>query len=228
MVKQRTELTTALLGKSILFSAVEPDLLARLIAECPRRAVKPGQLIFSAGDAPVQFYLILTGSVKLYLISLRGDEQILHSYGPGDSFGEAAVWTAIPYPAHAEAQQATELLIITNDYLKTAISRNPEFAFGMLAGLSNKLREFNKLIEQLSLQEVPERLAGVLLELSREAGSDAFRLSQTKRELAARIGTVSETLSRAFRKMKLAGLIEVDGRTIKILDSAGLEDLIQQ
>jgi CRP/FNR family transcriptional regulator, dissimilatory nitrate respiration regulator len=216
------------LGDSTLFSAVAPKLLRNLIADCPVRTVKPGQLIFSAGDKPVQFYLILSGNVKLYLISHRGDEQILHTYGPGDSFGEAAIWTSIPYPAHAEAQRETALLIITNDYLKTAIAKNPEFAFGMLAGLSKKLREFNKLIEQLSLQEVPERLAGVLLEMSERAGAKEFQLGQTKRELAARIGTVAETLSRAFRKLKQAGLIEVDGATIRILDRQGLVDLIQQ
>lgn len=228
MEKRRRDEILAVLSKSVLFSAVNPAFLTDLISDCPTRSVKSGQLIFSADDPATQFYTILTGSVKLYILSPKGDEQILHNYRTGDSFGEAAVWTSIPYPAYAEAKRPTDLLVISNEHLKAAITKNPDFAIGMLAGLSRKLREFNNLIEQLSLQEVPERLAGVLLGMMRESGSREVHLLQTKRELAAQIGTVAETLSRALRKLKLGGMIEVDGSRIKILDPGKLTELINE
>ena len=97
----------------------------------------------------------------------------------------------------------------------------------MLAGMSAKLREFNQLIEQLSLKEVPARLADILLRLPAKPGTDTVVLKQTKRELAAQIGTVPETLSRAFRKLTDQGLIEVKASKITILDSKRLADLAE-
>ncbi len=226
MDKTRRNEIMAVVRRSPLFSTVDPASLEELLTHCPTRVVKSGQVIFSQGDPAIQFYIILNGRVKLYLMSAKGDEQILHNYHAGDSFGEAAVWVAISYPAYAEAQQPSELLIISDEHLKAAITANPELAFGMMAGLSRKLREFNKLIEQLSLQEVPERLASILIEMSRESNSCEIQLSQTKRELAAQIGTVAETLSRAFRKLRQNKLIEVDGARIKILDPDRLEEMI--
>jgi len=107
------------------------------------------------------------------------------------------------------------------------IEANTELVLAMLAGMSAKLREFNQLIEQLSLKDVPARLAGVLLELPAKAGADTVVLKQTKRQLAAQIGTIPETLSRAFKKLSALGLIEVTGREIAILDPEGLADLAE-
>jgi len=228
MDQARREEILEILRESVLFSAVETVFLKELIDKCPTRIVNPGQIIFSAGDQATRFFIILTGRIKLYLLSPKGDEQILHNYHTRDSFGEAAVWASIPYPANAEAQQKSELLVVSEDHLKAVIARNPEFAFGVMAGLSKKLREFNKLIEQLSLQEVPERLASELLEMMRVSGSVELQLNQTKRELAARIGTVAETLSRAFRKLKQMKLIEVEGSKITILNPDALAELIDE
>jgi CRP/FNR family transcriptional regulator len=86
--------------------------------------------------------------------------------------------------------------------------------------MSGKLREFNRLIEDLSLKSVPARLAGLLLRLS--GGADSFDLPRTKRELAGQIGTIPETFSRALGKLKSARLVAVAGKRVTILDRAGL------
>ena len=91
------------------------------------------------------------------------------------------MWARTAFPAHAEAVEPSRLLAVPRDTLRRELSRNPELAMGMLAGLSAKLREFNLLIERLSLMEVPAHLAGVLLELAEKAGSTTFGLPQTKR-----------------------------------------------
>ena len=102
-----------------------------------------------------------------------------------------------------------------------------DLAMDMMAGMSAKLREFNQLIEQLALKEVPARLANILLDLPARPGTDTVVLKQTKRELAAQIGTVAETLSRALKKLRDMGLIEVDGSQITILDAEGLAELAE-
>jgi CRP/FNR family transcriptional regulator len=210
-----------------MFSPISDDELGGLIQSGRTTRFRAGSQVLSPGMPAECFYVILTGKVKLYQLSPKGDEQILHLYGPGATFGEAAMWSGGEYPAHAEALTETTLLAIARSALSNAITRRPELALEMMAGMASKLREFNALIEQLSLREVPARLARALLTMAEETGSDTVQLSQSKRELAAQLGTVAETLSRAFARLRKAGLIEVDGARITLLDRDGLTDLAE-
>ena len=207
-----------------LFSALDDAAVEKLLLRCHRIRRAAGTVLFGPTEAAERFFVVLAGRVKLYKLSAKGDEQILHLYGSGNCFGEAAVLVGRRYPAFAEVTEDATLLSVGRKELREAIEANPELAMGMLAGMSIKLREFNRLIEDLSLKEVPARLAGALLRMARDAGSRTFRLQQTKRELAGQIGTAAETLSRALGKLKAAGLVEVRGSQITILDPDGLAD----
>ncbi len=132
------------------------------------------------------------------------------------------MWAGGYFPAHAETLAETTLLVVSRSVLKDLLAHNTEMAMGMLAGMSGKLREFNQLIEQLSLKDVPARLANALLAMPAAAGTNTVVLKQTKRELAGQIGTVPETLSRALKKLKSSGLIDVDGAEITLVDPDGL------
>ena len=208
-----------------LLSHLDDDEAQTLLNACLTEHLPAGAQVFSPNQQAESFYVILRGKVKVYKLSPRGDEQILHLYGPGNTFGEAAMWARIRYPAHAEVLENTTLLVVKRSVLKQLITGNPEIAMAMMAGMSVKLREFNQLIEQLSLKEVPARLAKALLELPARAGTDTVVLKQTKRELAGQIGTIPETLSRALKKLTNTGLIEVNGPEITILDPEGLAEL---
>ncbi|RPI63972.1 MAG: Crp/Fnr family transcriptional regulator [Planctomycetaceae bacterium] len=210
-----------------MFSALSDSAVRQLVSTCRHTTLAGGDIIFSPLQAADRFFVVLAGKVKIYKTSPRGDEQILHLYGKGETFGEAAMWAKINYPAFAEALEKTEIISISRENLGKAVAANPDLAMGMLAGLSAKLRDFNRLIEELSLKEVPARLAGVLLKEARHAKSRTITLKQTKRQLAAQIGTIAETLSRALGKMKADGLIEVSGSTVEILDMDALADLAE-
>jgi len=211
-----------------MFSALDEAALEELLSECELLHRKAGERIFWPSDPAERFFVVLGGQVKIYMLSPRGDEQILHLYGPSETFGEAAMWAEINYPAFADALTDTTLLAISRRRLREIITRDADLAMGMMAGLSRKLREFNQLIEQLSLKEVPARLAGIILAEADRVGSDRFRLRQTKRQLAGRIGTVAETLSRALGKLKAEGLIEVRGPDITVLDRRRLGELAER
>ena len=208
-----------------LLSRLGDDEIRALLDASLTEHLPAGSQVFSPLDQADSFYVILKGRAKVYKISPKGDEQILHIYGPGKTFGEAAMWAGINYPAHAEVLEETTLLVVRRLVLKQLITGNPETAMAMMAGMSTKLREFNQLIEQLSLREVPARLANVLLELPARAGTDTVVLKQSKRQLAAQIGTIAETLSRALKKLSASGFIEVNGPEITILDPDGLAEL---
>ena len=222
----QSEIAAAVRQTPLLSALGEADL-AELLRRCPTRSLPAGSQVFSPSQLADGFYVILAGRVKIYKLSTRGDEQILHLYGAGKTFGEAAMWSGGRYPAFAETLTDATVLHVSRDALRGLIDRNADLALAMLGGMSAKLREFNQLIEQLSLREVPARLANILLELPARAGTDTVVLKQTKRQLAAQIGTVAETLSRALKKLAASGLIEVHGSEITILDPDGLAELAE-
>jgi CRP/FNR family transcriptional regulator len=219
--------TLARLREVPLFSAMGQAELAGLVRACLVRNFQAGLQVFRPGQPAESFYVILAGKVKIFKTSAQGDEQILHLYGPGQTFGEAAMWAGIDYPAGAQTLSEATLLVVRRAALKVLLKKDPDLALAMMAGLAGKLREFNQLIAQLSLRDVPARTAEVLLQMAGLAGCDSFKLPQSKRQLAAQIGTVPETLSRALQKLKAANLIAVRGANITILDRPAMENLVR-
>jgi len=190
----------AIIAATPLFKGLSPQQLAEIAAIVIDRGYRRGEFIFMEGDAADGFYIVAVGQVKIFKTSLDGKEQILHIYGPGNPFGEVPV---------------VEL-----------IGRNPSLSMNMLAELSMRLRQFTVQIENLSLKEVPSRLASYLIYLSREQDSPGqVTLNISKGQLASLLGTIPETLSRIFAKMSTQNLIRVDGKRIRLLDTLGLEDL---
>ena len=185
-----------------------------------------GRDIFSEGDEGTGFYVVISGRVKIYKISPEGREQILHIFGPGELFGEVPVFAGKRFPASAATLEESRIFYFSRDSLIRLIEENPAIAMNMLAVLSLRLRGFTAMIDDLSLKEVPGRLAAYLLYLSgQKKGSTELELNITKGQLASLLGTVPETLSRILSRISSGGLIESDGSRIRILDREGLEEL---
>jgi len=190
------------------------------------RTYKKGQVIFSEGDEGTGFYAIISGRIKIFKLSPEGKEQILHMMEPGEIFGEVPVFTGQGYPAFAEAHTHCSLLFFPRNAFIELIRKDPSLSLNMLAVLSWRLRKFAALIEDLSLKEVPGRLAAYLLYLSRKSGSgDEFDLNISKGQLASLLGTIPETLSRILGKMSRQGLISSEGSRIRIVDRATIEEI---
>lgn len=182
-----------------------------------------GESVFFEGDEGNGLYVIAEGKVKVYKMSPDGKEQILHIFGPGEVFGEVPVFHGKPFPASSECLAKSNLLFFPRDKFIDLVYANPSIALNMLAFLSMRLRRFTTQIENLSLKEVPGRLAGYLLFLQEEQGGrDYVELEISKGQLASLLGTIPETLSRIFAKMSEEGLIAVEGRKIIIRDKESL------
>jgi len=208
-----------------VFSALDDSAVANLAAACRVREFDSGRAIFATSAEAEAFFLILSGQVKVFRVSPKGDEQILHLYGPGKTFAEAAFWAGGRYPANAACVSDCALLAVPRRAVEAALAKDPQLAKGMLLGMSRKLQEFADLIDDLSLKDVPARLAGMLLAEAEAAGKFTFELKQTKRQLAAQIAAAPETLSRALKALANDGLIEVDGPHIALLDIPALQAL---
>jgi len=209
-----------------LFKGLSEGQLSGLAGIAVEKTFSRGQTIFSEGDEGHGFFIALSGRLKVFKLSPDGREQILHILGPGEIFGEVPVFAGSHFPANAAAMEETRVLYFMRASLIALIEKNPSIAMGLLAVLSKRLRIFTSLIDDLSLKEVPGRLASYILYLSRkENDSMALELDITKGQLASLLGTIPETLSRILAKMSAQGILECTGPKIKILDRDALEDL---
>jgi CRP/FNR family transcriptional regulator len=209
-----------------LFQGLPRKQLLELAELAEKRAFDRGESIFAEGDEGTGFYVVLSGQVRVFKLSPEGREQVLHIFGPGEPFGEVPVFAGEHFPAHAEALQKSRLLFFSRRSFIDLIEKEPGLAMNMLAVLSRRLRQFTRLIEDLSLKEVPGRLAAYLLYASEGSGKgDLLELDISKAQLASILGTIPETLSRILAKMSQSEMIEVKGRTIRIRDREALEEL---
>ena len=203
-------------------SKAQYEALARIGV---RRSCRKGERLFSEGDEGTGFYMVVTGRVKIFKVSVDGKEQILHLFGPGESFGEVSVFTGQGFPADAVTSVQTVLLFFPRAAFSALIQKDPTLALNMLAQLSGRLRHFAGLIEDLSLKEVPGRLAKYLLYLSDGKGDGEVALDVSKGQLASLLGTIPETLSRILARMHRQGVIRLRGSQIRILDRPGIEQI---
>ncbi len=222
-----------------LFSGLTEDQCKTLAVLSNELTVKKGAIIFQEGDNGKGFYIVVAGKIKIFKMSFEGKEQILHIYGPGHTFGEVPVFQGKCFPASALALEPSKILFLPRQAFVRQIEKSPALAMNMLADLSRRLREFTVQIENLSLKEVPARLAAYILTLAQEEvehsqttalGNESLPavnvwLPVSKVQLASLIGTTPETISRVLKKMNLAGFIKVDGKKILILNQGGLEEL---
>lgn len=214
---------TEILKKSLLFSGLDDEHLAEVAAIATRRPFVRGESLFSEGEPATGFYLLAQGSMKLCKVSPDGKEKVLHFVHPGETFAEAAFFGDGKYPAEARATEKGEAIFFPREGFMGLLERNPRFSLNLIVSLSLMLRRFARQIEELTFAEVPARLAAHLVELAERKstvfqGTTYLDLDVKKGELASRLGTVSETLSRAFRKLKEEGLIEVEGSRVVIYD----------
>ena len=209
-----------------LFKGLSEQQLDEISAIAIDRLYHRSESIFMEGEEADGFYIVADGQVKIFKTSLDGKEQILHIYGPGNPFGEVPVFSGSRFPANAQALVESRILFLPRNAFVRLITANPSLSMNMLGELSMRLRQFTIQIENLSLKEVPSRLASYLTYLSREQENpDRVTLDISKGQLASLLGTIPETLSRIFAKMSAQHLIRVDGKEIRLLDPLGLEDL---
>lgn len=213
------------IGAIPLFNGLAEEQLQELAMIVVDQVCRRGQTIFMEGDEGNGFYVVNTGKVKIYKLSPDGKEQILHIFGPGEPFAEVPVFAGQRFPANAEALEETRLFFFPRKAFLDLIRRHPSLALNMLAVLSRRLRQLAGLVEDLSLKEVPARLAAYLLYQSDHWEEPEFALDIPKGQLASLLGTIPETLSRILTRMVKDGLIESTGPRVRIIDRAGLQEL---
>jgi CRP-like cAMP-binding protein len=212
---------------AILADLDESDLWVLASAAVPRH-YEPGEMIFSDGDPCDGLYVVETGLVKIFKVSASGREQVLTLEGPGASVAELPVFDGGNYPASASAELASELLFVGKKDIRGLCLEHPEVALKVLRVVSARLRRLVAIVEELSFTTVHHRLAALLLREARSRGKRGahgieFTFTINNQELASRIGTVRELVSRNLSRLQAAKLITLDGRKVIVPDLAALE-----
>ncbi len=212
---------------ALLADLDESDLQILAAAAVPHR-YEPGEMIFSEGDSCEGLYVVESGLVKIFKVSTSGREQVLTLEGPGASVAELPVFDGGNYPASASAEVASQLLFIGKKDIRGLCLEHPQVALKVLRVVSSRLRRLVSIVEELSFTTVHHRLAAYLLREARSRGKRTpqglkFTFTVSNQELASRIGTVRELISRNLSRLQAAGLIKLDGRTVVIPDPEALE-----
>lgn len=214
------------ISASLLFRDLPLEDCRKIADIAVEKQYRKAESIFFEEDPCDGFYLVIDGGVKVFKMSTEGKEKILHIFSSGEPLGEVAMFSGQHFPASAETLVASRLAFFPRESFIRLISEHPFLAMNMMAVLSKRLKQFAAQIEELSLKDVPGRLAGYLRYLTEEQNSSSrVTLNITKGQLASLLGTIPETLSRMMARMSEEALIEVHGREIDILDPEGLEML---
>ncbi len=162
--------------------------------------------------------------MKLFRTGPNGDEAILHVCGPGDTFGEAAMFVSGRYPVSAAAIEPASLVSLPAEGIRAAIREAPEIAFGMLASVSRHLHQLVDQLEAMKRLTGDQRVAMLLVSLADvESGPATVTLPQEKAVIAGRLGITPESFSRALTRLRADG-VEVEGAKLRIRDVALLRE----
>lgn len=230
-----------------LFSPLEEQQLQRLAQQALPRRAEPGELVFAEGDPCMGLYVIYSGAVKIFKESPQGREQVLAVERAGGVVAELPVFDGGPYPASCVPTEPSVLLFLSKHDFQRSCKEDPELALKVLASVGRRLRHLVGIIEDLSFLTVRSRLAALLLEMTREAqarrelagpkpggkGSGAtprktgeplrVPLKLTQQEIAARIGTVRELVSRNLSRFQSEGILRLEGHALVIENLEALE-----
>jgi CRP-like cAMP-binding protein len=192
-----------------------------------RRTYRRNAFLFLAGEDARGFFYILKGEVRVFRMDDAGKELEIVRLRPGDFFGEAIAFLDEKFPAFARAAQDSEVLFFEKQAVFQTLETDSTIARFFLLLLARKCRVLNQRIETLGLRTVRQRLAQYLLSLCRDGQTCRIELSIKKLELARQLGTISETLSRNFRKLEEEGLIAVRKKTITVKSVDRLREAIK-
>lgn len=190
------------------------------------RVYRAGAPVFWEGEQAAGLYHLRSGWLKVVKSSPDGREQVLRFLGPGETFNEVGVLADRPNPATAIALEDATLWLIERVTLRRLLLAHPDVALRVLENMADRVVGLVQLVADLSLHSVEARLARFLLEQA-EGGEVVRPRWSTQSELAARLGTVPDVLSRALRTLSEAGLIVVDRQRIQILDVSALRQRAQ-
>ena len=219
------------LMKVPIFSFLSEDEVKEIRPYLVRQKFRKKEAVFSEGDPPEWFYILMAGKVKITKLSQDGREIIIELISPPDFFGGFAVMKGFSYPANAVAMEDSDILKISRPNLLKTIDRFPNIMYEITSSLGERIREFHDTLKNIALERVESRIAALLLKLADKIGekskdnSISIDMRLTKQDIAEMVGTTVETTIRVMSRFKKSGFVADDGRKIIIKDLEKLKSV---
>jgi CRP/FNR family transcriptional regulator len=215
----------ALLTNIHCFDSLPREIQERLAQIASLRHFDAGQVIYLEGEPAESVFIIKNGWIKATRMSSEGREQALLFLHENDIFGDIAVFTHTTYPGTVTALEAVDLWVVPAETVLKLARQYPDLAMDVIRRMGERVLYYVELIEDLSLRSVEARAARTLL---RNAGVKNQRLIVPRQawttfdEMAVRLGTVRDVLSRALHTLENEGLLKIERQEIVLLDPKGL------
>jgi len=223
--------TAELLGRVPVFAPLAPDDLA-LIAEVshPRR-FGAGEVVFREGDESNTCYVVRSGHARAVREHADGRQIALATFGPGDIFGELAMFDDERRSATVETIDAVEALAILGPDMRRLMLRRPQLAVALAASLSRRLRSTNERLASQSFQTVQSRVASVIAQLVDRARAEGapqgdVPITATQADLAMLAGSSRESASRFLATLERAGVISQGRGRLTVHDPEALANYV--
>jgi CRP-like cAMP-binding protein len=214
------------LQTTTLLSGLNPALSRRIMDSVVVSGHEARDVIFREGTEADCFYAVLSGYVRLFRLSKEGREADIGIFGPGEIFGECAMFLGSCYTFNAQAAESVTLARFDMAKMRQMMREEPELAMSMMNIMARHLNEARENVANDRLHTAPQRVANYLLELAGANGNAnaAFRLPFQKSLLAGKLGLAPEALSRAFSMLRNSG-VQIRGRMVQISDAEALRKI---
>lgn len=200
-----------------LFSGLTPQQRAELAGIARERKIDSGQILFYEGEPCEGLWVLGVGTVKIAKITPSGREIALAMESAPSSVAEVPLFDGGPYPATVTAVRDTVAFLVPKDAFHRYCHQHPEVPLKVLEVAGRRLRQLVALVESLTFGSVRQRLARTLLDMRNQSGVDEFALPVTQEELAFRLGTVREVVSRNLGRFQAEGMIRVERGQVQVL-----------
>jgi CRP/FNR family cyclic AMP-dependent transcriptional regulator len=215
----RTEQAAAILGRTQLLGELDAPTLARVGERAVERSYRRGQLIVHQGDLGDSLFVIVEGLVKVFVTSEEGDEMVLVTLRPPETFGELALIDGGARSASAEALEPTSVLALTRPTLLELVQEHPELTEMLLRSLGKIVRRLTEQAADLVFLDLHGRVAKLLLALAHERGERRgdeilLDLHLTQSDLAGMVGGSRQSVNQILRAFERRGYLEFHGREV--------------
>ena len=216
-----------ILRRTQLLQDLDDKALAELAGHAVPKRLRRNEILFLAGEPAKGMYVIASGAVRAFRMNPDGREQVIHVERAVTTIAEVPIFDNGTYPSTTAAEEPSLVYFLEKKLVLDTALKYPELALAAVRLIASRLRKCAELVETLSLREVGQRLARLLVEQARlngEQGSDGthIELKLTHNQLASRIGTVREVVTRMLTRLQEQGLIVYEGKEILIPNLATL------
>jgi len=211
------------------FQRFSSDLREALLRVGEMKTFKPRQKIFQVGDSDTDFYMLVSGRIRIFKLSKGGQKRILRTVQPGDTFAMVSLFDEQPMYITAEVVgEKAEVFVVQREDFFELLKKYYELSRFVIDGLVQRLRKYGEAYTSMTVHTVEQRFISYLFSLSEQQKSSTVKLPESLVSIAEQLGTVREVLSREVIKLQQQGWLEKKGHFVEIRNKKALQRALME